>query len=289
MPRDSDFFRREGAGLASIPAPRPPTRDVVPTAGFLFGALYSVALTLGRISYPHYRHHRRLNAFLEAYRWVIGRARKIYYGGETSRWLPKLVGEWSGQYFLVALQVHYDYQLKHSPFRDVQAFIEAVLGSFAAHARSTDRLIVKHHPLDRASRDYSRLLRELGDRYGLRKRLVYVHDIDLPTMLEHARGTVVINSTVGLMSIHHGTPVKVMGSAVYDLDGLTSRAPLAEFWTNPGHVDRDLYQAFRRWLLHHNQANGSFYLRLRGASNPTGVNWYPMLGLRRSADTANRP
>ena len=77
-----------------------------------------------------------------------------------------------------------------------------------------------------------------------------------------ARGTIVINSTVGLSSLTHGTPVKCLGRAVYDLPGLTHQGSLAEFFTAPAPVDRSLYKRFRQWLLQQNQLNGSVWSRL---------------------------
>jgi capsular polysaccharide export protein len=91
--------------------------------------------------------------------------------------------------------------------------------------------------------------------------------------LTHARGTVVINSTVGLSSILHGTPVITLGKAIYDMPGLTCQGGLDAFWAAPGHVDRRLYRRFRAYLVAHNQANGNFYRRLPGMRNPTGVDW----------------
>jgi capsular polysaccharide export protein len=45
-----------------------------------------------------------------------------------------------------------------------------------------------------------------------------VHDLHLPTLLAHASGTVVINSTVGPSALHHKVPSKTTGSAFYDME-----------------------------------------------------------------------
>jgi capsule polysaccharide modification protein KpsS len=86
--------------------------------------------------------------------------------------------------------------------------------------------------------------------------------INLPAALRHARGTVVINSTVGLSSLMHGTPVKCLGRAVYDMPGLTHQGSLADFFAAPSEVDRELHRRFRQWLLENNQLNGSVWSRL---------------------------
>jgi capsule polysaccharide modification protein KpsS len=87
---------------------------------------------------------------------------------------------------------------------------------------------------------------------------------------------------VGLSSIHHGTPVKVLGDAIYDLPGLTHQGELGDFLRSPGVVDDELYRAFRAYLEHNNQANGSFYVRLPNRRTPTGVRWFAPSALRAS-------
>jgi capsule polysaccharide modification protein KpsS len=67
---------------------------------------------------------------------------------------------------------------------------------------------------------------------------------------------------VGLSSLTHGTPVKCLGRAIYDMPGLTHQGSLAEFFANPAPVDRQLYRRFRRWLRETNQLNGSVWSRL---------------------------
>ena len=73
-----------------------------------------------------------------------------------------------------------------------------------------------------------------------------------------------MNSTVGLSALYHGAPVKVLGNAVYDMEGLTCQSPLASFWNEPGTVDEELVEAFMAYLRRTNQVNGSFYKRAPG-------------------------
>lgn len=90
-------------------------------------------------------------------------------------------------------------------------------------------------------------------------RIHYVHDQHLPTLLRAARGTVVINSTVGLSSLFHGTPVKTMGRAIYDLPRLTFAGSLDTFWQGPPQPCRETARHFRQYLIRTTQVNGSFY------------------------------
>ena len=72
------------------------------------------------------------------------------------------------------------------------------------------------------------------------------------------------------ISLFHKTPVKVLGTAVYDIEELTSDQTLSEFFVAPGIVDTELYDAFCKWLRHTNQLNGSVWKRLPGCKNATG-------------------
>jgi len=267
----------EPATYLEADLPDPPRATPVGSSfglGAWFYTLDAIAFTLDPGRFPHYEHHRPHNAIAHAAWWVRGAARKQWFRVLERGLQARFARELSGRYFFVPLQVHCDYQLEHSPYGDVIEFIEEVVATFAREGDPDEHLVFKHHPMDRPFREYGALFRALRERHDLGERLHYVHDLHLPTLLTHARGTVTINSTVGLQSMHHETPVHVMGTAIYDMPGLTSRSPLAEFFREPGSVDMTLYEAFRRWLLHFNQANGNFNKPLESAPTPTGIHWF---------------
>ncbi len=269
LPRDPDVYRR-----AQLPD-APEALEVDPSFGPIawYSTLSALAFTHWNRAFGLYRHHRPLNAYKHSAWWVRSAARKKYFAHRERHALEHLTGELSGRYFFVPLQVHCDFQLHHSPYDDVLEFIHQVVDEFA-HGPADLHLVFKHHPMDRAYREYGPTFRRLGAAHGLTDRLHYVHDIHLPTLLRHARGTITINSTVGLQSMHHGTPVITLGTAIYDMPGLTHQGSLASFLEEPSPLDRDLYQCMRRWLLHYNQVNGSFYKPLRGIDNATGMRWF---------------
>jgi capsular polysaccharide export protein len=226
-------------------------------------------------AYPHYRHHRPLT-LREALPWLRAWIRKIVYAIRERDLTSALTGPQSGRFFLVPLQVHTDAQVQvHSRFGSVSAFIEEVVSSFAAHAPEDAMLIIKHHPLDRGYHDYAAVIRSLSRRFGIAGRVRYIHDQHLPTLLDHARGVVVINSTVGLSAIHHRVPVKALGTAIYDMPGLTHTGSLDDFWHDADdlEVDVDLYERFRSHVINTTQLNGSFYRRLAASKAATGLCW----------------
>ena len=162
--------------------------------------------------------------------------------------------------------------MEHSDFNSIEQFIGDVLASFTKHAKSNKAIVFKHHPLDRGYKDYTELFDGLVAELGLEGRVFYVHDTCLPTMLKHAQGTVLINSTVGLSSLFHGAPVKVLGRAIYDVPGLTNQESLDEFWHCERYVDSAMFKKFRSFLIKRNQLNGNLYRRI-GKSEATGVVW----------------
>ena len=259
LSKDPDFYRSACQGLPDLPNPAPVGQVIFVGGGY--AALHSIAVTFLWWRYPRYHHHRNVNIILQVPLWARGFLRKFWYGLREKSLIDKFSAEWSGKYFFVPLQVHNDAQIQHSNYGDIEEFIEQVVASFVEHAPADNLLVFKHHPRDRAYRDYKRYLRTLSERYGCADRIVYVHDLHLPTLLKNARGVVVMNSTVGLSSLFHNTPVKVLGKAVYDIPELACQRDLGEFFAEPGQVDTALYRSFQRWLREINQINGSFYKR----------------------------
>lgn len=154
-----------------------------------------------------------------------------------------------------------------------------MIRDFAAHAPADVELAIKHHPLDRGFSDHGKLIRRLVHELGLAGRCHYLHDQHLPTLLRRAIGVVTINSTVGLSAVGEGVPVKVCGEAVYDIEGLVYRGPLARFWAEaPAYrPDIALWLAFRNVLIATTQFNGSFYKRHPLIPFASGVQWDPFV------------
>lgn len=260
LSRDPDAYRD------TSPGPVPEATVMASAFGrmALFSTAYYVAAACLSPWFPHYRHHRPLT-IAEAWPWVRSWLRKLHYRRREAGIEARLTTAASKRYFLVPLQVHNDAQVTvHSSFGNVQRFIVEVLESFAAHAPGDTELVFKHHPLDRAYNDYTTFIRTESERLKLVDRVVYIHDQHLPSLLNHARGAVVINSTVGLQALDHSTPLKVCGHALYDMDGLTFRGSLDAFWsaTTTFEVDATLLRSFKRQLVLRTQLGGSFYRKL---------------------------
>lgn len=248
---------------------------------FSLVALYSMAYYLSsafrKKQFPGYQHHRDFRWLPEGFRWIVSGFRKLRFQRKERHVLKNLLPEFKNNYFVCPLQVHCDMQVVvHSDYNSIEHFIGDVLTSFAKDAPSNKAIVFKHHPLDRGYTDYTNLFNNLASELGLQDRVFYVHDVCLPTLLTHAQGTVVINSTVGMSSLFHGTPVKTLGKAIYDLPGLTSQSSLKAFWRKPGKVDRDMFQRLRRYLVSQNQLNGNMYKPMTDES-VSGLIWSEQL------------
>jgi capsular polysaccharide export protein len=168
-----------------------------------------------------------------------------------------------GEFFLIPLQVHNDAQIEfHSQYESIEHFIQEVMLSFALNQR-TEHLLIKHHPMDRGHVNYKGYIAKLAKELGIAGKVYYIHDQHLPTLLKACKGVVTINSTTALQAFYHEAPVKVMGSAFFNMPGLTDQKTLAEFWQNPQKPDMEFSDRFRGYLLDHGQINGSFYCQFR--------------------------
>ncbi|MES2974060.1 MAG: capsular biosynthesis protein [Pseudomonadota bacterium] len=224
------------------------------------GMQYQFLMSCGMLLNKGYEHHRPTGWFAEGMSWIRSWQRKRAALKAEPQRVAALAAGFDKQYFFVPLQVHNDsQQLYYSGFESIEAFIRHVVASFGAHAPQGTRLVFKHHPMDRGQRHYGQVIAQAARESGCAGRTDYFVDGHLPTLLSHAAGTVTVNSTVGLSSLWHGTPVKVCGKALYDHPRLTFSGPLADFWQAPGAVDAQAVHAFRNELIAQTQLPGTFY------------------------------
>jgi capsular polysaccharide export protein len=273
-----------------IPAQQAASSPQAAGASFRALAVHAIRYYLGawslRRDYPYYAHHRPLNPLTEGSRWIRSGVRKLYHAVADRPLRNRLSTQRGRNYYLVPLQVHCDAQVTHhSDYPSIEAFIAEVIVSFGANAPAGTELVFKHHPMDRAYHNYRKLINRLADRHAVGDRIFYLHEGHLPTLLRRARAAVMINSTVGLSAIHHRTPVKVLGHAIYDIPGLTCQKPLDAFWRAPSKVDYPLYKRFRQYLIANVLGNGNFYRRARAGGGATGVAW-PLGSITAASDPA---
>jgi capsular polysaccharide export protein len=136
--------------------------------------------------------------------------------------------------------------------------IDVVLESFARAAPAEVGLLIKEHPLDSGLNAWRTVIGARAAELGIADRVVFVDQGDLLTMVEAARGMVVVNSTSGTLALARGKPVKALGNPVYDIAGLTDPQPLDAFWAAPRAPAEGLYDAFCRVLADRYLIHGAF-------------------------------
>lgn len=213
--------------------------------------------------FPHYAHCKKYFPYIPwLFKYFRGLVRKVIYKSTEKKFLELFTTKLKYKYFLIPLQVRNDTQITiHSKYASIEDFITEVMESFAKNSKDDYYLVFKHHPEDRGFKNYKKHITKVSQRLGLERKVFYVHDLHLPTLIKGSIGVIVVNSTVGLQALYHNRPVKVMGKAIYDMPGLTFQGSLDKFWQNPGKIDRKLFEKFRSYVIKTTQLNGSFYGR----------------------------
>lgn len=222
--------------------------------------VYYIVVWWRQKDFPHYQHYRGMDNWQEALVWLKAPFIKAKGYFPDKQLEKRLATELKDRYFLVSLQVYNDSQITfHSDYTDIVVFLDEILTNFAKFANQSLHLVLKHHPLDRAHRQYGELIEQLASNLGITERVHYGCDMHLPSLIKHSLGMITINSTTGLQSIYHAKPTKVMGRAIYDVKKLTHQGDLASFWQAPQQPDKAFYRQFREYLIEQTQLNGSFY------------------------------
>ncbi len=244
MSRDPDWLMKQAATLP----PMPPTIPI--TSSFRRRARDSLRYyamdCLTRWQFPLYRSHRPGSLIVEGIGWLLKFARQKLHGGRSERELGRIGRT---PYFLFPLQLSSDYQIRtHSPFTTMRDATLYVLESFALNAPFNTMLVIKEHPLDCSYRSWAGYVRKHAKRLRIEDRIIHVAEGDLARMARNSLGLVTVNSTSGTFGLAAGTPVFVLGSAIYDIPGITHQGQLDSFWRAPEPPDMRKYDAFRRVL-----------------------------------------
>ena len=163
-------------------------------------------------------------------------------------------------FFLACLQREGDSQLlEHSEVKTNRAFMAKVIASFAAFSDPGVRLVFKNHPLDPGVEDLAGACRTIAGAYGVADRVIFLEGGVFAPLATKSRGVIAVNSTAAYAAIGFGKPVKLLGRALFDIDGLVDRRSLDIFWQEPRAPDTALFARFRRRLTDRTQIYGSFH------------------------------
>ncbi|WP_423193220.1 capsule biosynthesis protein [Cupriavidus sp. H18C2] len=255
LPRDAAWYLAQARGLPAPPPHAPIPGNFGARARAALG--YYLAAYCSWPAYPHYTTHRGCHPARELAGWALRLTRRRRAARQAAQATARLAGQ---PYFLFPLQLDSDFQLRvHSPFGGLADALARVIDDFARHAPAGCLLAIKSHPLDNGVTDWHGVAMRQARRAGMDGRLVWIDGGDLDLLARHACGMVTVNSTSGTLALAAGVPVRVLGTAVYDLPGLTDPQPLATFWQAPCAPDAALFDAFRRVLGHRCLLHGGFH------------------------------
>ena len=258
LPQSASWYRSAAGVLPDIVA-----HDSIPS-GFKARVWHDVRYNLASIGdrwlYPNYPSHVPY-AIHDEYLAYVRRAWRLQWKrGGDSEVVRQLCEEYATPFFLLALQIKGDSQLRfHSDYANPSKLLTEVISSFAAHAPSEFKLLIKNHPLDPGMTDYPKMIREISETHGVNDRVIFIETGHLPTLLEKARGMVTVNSTTIGQSLFHRCPVKALGRSIFDMPKLTYQGGLDDFWLNPGTVDRELFMDVQRVMIHLTQIHGGLH------------------------------
>lgn len=220
---------------------------------------YHLSSTLFRILYPFYDSHQMYHPIL-VYLGTGWHLLKTRLAAKKTERMIEQIRQDKYPYFVFPLQMQNDFQIRvYSNYPNLEAAICEVMDSFAQHAPTEAKLIIKVHPLDPSMINWERYCTQMAYKYNLIERMHYLDGGSLEALLEKAKGVVTINSTVGVWTLLMGRPLITLGSAVYNITGLTFPGTLDQFWQNPEAPDLPLRDAFIRATAGTIQLRGVYY------------------------------
>jgi len=259
FPEDPDLIRRLGAPLPEID--RRPRYKYPFVNEALNEVTWNMANVVFSLAYPGYVRDKLYHPLID-YLSNIPRFALAARRNRHARHVIDDIISTSLPYYVFPLQLQSDYQLRfNSQYGHIAEAADEVIASFAANAPNAARLVFKIHPLDNGMEPWSRILRSISKKHGVKKRVFLVDGGDLSQLLAHAAGSLTINSTTGLHALRVGCPTKVLGIALYDIPGLTCQKPLDEFWRQGSAPDGALLDCLERLLAASIQVKGCFYTK----------------------------
>lgn len=239
-----------------------------------YGALYYAVASYGSCSERELL-HRRYSPVHEAFYWA-----RNYWRYHSRRRLDQvlaggLLNNYSGNYFVVPLQVAGDGQMAHGCGWTSHRLVEEVLKSFARVVPVRQHLVFKVHPLERGHSNTRYEVLRLAALLGVEHRVHVIETGALGPLIQHSAGVITINSTSGFSAIFHGVPLLVIGDAVYSHPRLAVCAggdpDFDAFWHCKHVAESNLRQNYLDGLKAACLKPGDFYCRSGIALACTGV------------------
>jgi len=211
--------------------------------------------------YPGYRCHLLMNP-LALYICTGLRKWKAARNSEQANSRVKALADAAERspYFMFPMQIEADFQVRaYSKYTGLESALRDVIGSFALHAPTSRRLIIKVHPMDPGVRPWKRIVARIASEYKAEARVELIDGGSFGELATRSSGVVTINSTCGVEAIMTGVPVKTLGESLYDIPGLTFQGALDHFWSKAEPPKTPLRQQYISAIAACIQIKGGFF------------------------------
>lgn len=228
------------------------------------GAVYYVIRSVFSYGVQKKIFHRQVRMLPEAFCWIRNCSRKIGKQSANLATIHRLLEFHDKKYVLIPLQVAADGQLGRNALNwNSTRLIAASMKSFAETAPCDFRLVFKIHPMERGHCNHEKLITDTAAAFEIYDRVDIISVGSLGLLARHAARMVTINSTAGLSAIFHGTPLLVIGKALYAHKELATCAmgkpDFTSFWSAGRAADLDLRKSYLMWVREQALVAGDFY------------------------------
>jgi capsular polysaccharide export protein len=258
FPREPTEIVRAARGMTT-PDLRLRFKDHFPTQAY-WDVIYHLAM-LWPFPFRHFRNHEVVHPLLMytgmgrrlLFRWYENHASSAVLAALQRRQVP---------FWLFAMQMENDFSVRaYSHYPDLDTALRETISSFATHAPDPSELLVKLHPLDPCVKNWPKRIAAMAREAGVAGRVHVAPRGDLDTMLQVARGMITVNSTTASRALHFDKPVKFLGKAIFDVQGLSFQGALDDFWTMAAAPDPALRDAVFALLCSAYMVRGLYYRR----------------------------
>lgn len=258
FPRDMQVIR-ELASNATPPDGKAKYVDSFQKQAFWDVAFHLSNSFLNLFSFPFY-HSYQLHSPLLAY---LGTGLRLLRRKECTAAAERVIDRLHDDktpYFVLPMQMENDFQIRaYSPFPDMRTPIREAIRSLAANGPKDAHLVVKIHPLDPGLRRWAHIVSSEAKAAGMDGRVHFIDGGALNRLIAGSRGVVTVNSTVGIWALRALKPVITLGTAIFDIDGLTYQGGLDRFWTEATAPKVQDVQDFVTALAETIQIRGVYY------------------------------
>ena len=231
---------------------------------YVYGAAYYAINRLFNSRHEGELNHRDTPIISECVNWIRNFAINLVARRRDRKAISDLTQRFEKKYYLVALQVAADSNLKAAALGWCsKRLVRESIASFAKDAPSGTRLVFKIHPMERGHNRLNPFIKEIARSHGVDNRVSIIEVGPLGLLAEHAAGLITINSTSGLSAIYHGTPLLVIGHAIYEHPELAmcsrGKPDFPAFWYKTNVAPHAFRRNYLSWLTDQALEKGDLY------------------------------